>query len=158
MGSEGAEPVRRFELGTDGPSCILVGVDGSQTSMHALAYAVGLARRQHSRLVAVFVRTPARGMFTVTDRTGVVLEAHLEAQDEIETELRGLFCRSTEWGVEAELVVTDGDPLSRLSNIAEQKRADAVIVGASTALGHRLAGSLAVRLVRSRRWPITVVP
>jgi len=32
-----------FELGTDGPSRILVGVDGTDASMRAAAYAAGLA-------------------------------------------------------------------------------------------------------------------
>lgn len=35
-----------FELGTDGPLSILVGVDGSTTSQRAGWYAAGLARRQ----------------------------------------------------------------------------------------------------------------
>ena len=35
-----------FELGTDGPKVILVGLDDSVTSMRAGAYAAGLARRQ----------------------------------------------------------------------------------------------------------------
>jgi hypothetical protein len=33
-----------FELGTDGPKVILVGVDDSVTSLRAAAYAAGLAR------------------------------------------------------------------------------------------------------------------
>src|SRR5690349_22445207 len=37
-----------FELGTDGPKVILVGLDDSVTSMRAGAYAAGLARRQRS--------------------------------------------------------------------------------------------------------------
>ena len=147
-----------FELGCDGPSSILVGVDGSESSMRALAYAVGLARRQHSRLVAVYVRGFTAALLAVSDRTGGVAEAHRQAQDEIESELRTLFLRSCEWGVDAHLLVVDGDPLAKLSAVADELRADAVLIGASASLRHRLAGSLAVRLVRSRRWPVTVVP
>jgi nucleotide-binding universal stress UspA family protein len=33
-----------------------------------------------------------------------------------------------------------------------------VVVGSSESLGHRVAGSIAVRLVRGARWPVTVVP
>src|SRR5260370_39040525 len=53
-------PGPQFELGTDGPSLILVGVDGSRTSLRAAAYAGGLARRPGRPLLVVFVgRVPA---------------------------------------------------------------------------------------------------
>ena len=48
-----------FELGTDGPKVILVGLDDSVTSMRAGAYAAGLARRQGARLVCVYVERPS---------------------------------------------------------------------------------------------------
>ncbi|HEX4288027.1 MAG TPA: universal stress protein [Trebonia sp.] len=45
-----------------------------------------------------------------------------------------------------------------MSRIAQETRADAIVVGASLKAGHRLLGSLAVRLVRAGKWPVTVVP
>jgi nucleotide-binding universal stress UspA family protein len=49
-------------------------------------------------------------------------------------------------------------PDNVLARVADESRADAVIVGASAQAGHRLLGSVAVRLVRTGRWPVTVVP
>jgi len=46
-----------FELGTDGPRSVLVGVDGSETSMRAGSYAAGLARRQGAHVIVLFVYT-----------------------------------------------------------------------------------------------------
>jgi nucleotide-binding universal stress UspA family protein len=45
-----------------------------------------------------------------------------------------------------------------LTRLAEQVRAELLVVGASESAGHRIAGSLAVRLIRAGRWPVTVVP
>ena len=50
------------------------------------------------------------------------------------------------------------DPLAELAKIATQMHADLVVVGASEHLGHRIVGSLASRLVRAGKWPVTVVP
>lgn len=47
-----------FERGTDGPKVVLVGLDGSETSLRAVAYAAGLARRQHALLAIVYVQPP----------------------------------------------------------------------------------------------------
>jgi nucleotide-binding universal stress UspA family protein len=52
----------------------------------------------------------------------------------------------------------DGDVYEQLVKLADQRRVDAVVVGASEQAGHRLVGSLAARLVRTGRWPVTVVP
>ncbi|MBO0874698.1 MAG: universal stress protein, partial [Pseudonocardia sp.] len=41
----------------DGPGVILVAVDGSTTSIRAAAWAAGLARRQGSRLLCMYVAT-----------------------------------------------------------------------------------------------------
>jgi nucleotide-binding universal stress UspA family protein len=61
-------------------------------------------------------------------------------------------------GVPAEFVSRQGDPFGEISKVADEVNADAVLVGASTSAGHKLIGSLAVRLVRAGKWPVTVVP
>ena len=65
---------------------------------------------------------------------------------------------SRELGISVTFIATEGDPFTELRRIADEIRADAVVVGASAHAGHRLVGSLAVRLVRAARWPVTVVP
>ena len=51
-----------------------------------------------------------------------------------------------------------GDPWTELTRVADELRVDAVVVGASESAGHRIIGSLAGRLVRAGRWPVSVVP
>jgi nucleotide-binding universal stress UspA family protein len=146
-----------FELGRDGPTSILVGVDGSTTSARAGWYAAGLARRQGATLTAVYVAPLAAGL-TAPSAAGLEA-ARRDAQDEAVADMRRRAEElSTELGVPITFIATRGDPFSELSRIAEQIRADAVVVGASAHVGHRFIGSLAVRLVKAARWPVTVVP
>jgi nucleotide-binding universal stress UspA family protein len=145
-----------FERGTDGPRVILAGVDGSQTAMRAGAYAAGLARRQRSRLVVVFVAAPSAW-------TGMAISAAAAAQEQLFEdlieELRGQIReRADEIGVPITFVVRRGDPFTELREAATEIHADTVVVGASEHAGHRLIGSVATRLVRAGRWPVTVVP
>jgi nucleotide-binding universal stress UspA family protein len=148
-----------FELGTDGPMVILVGVDDSVTSLRAGAYAVGLARRQGARLVCVYVEQPS-ALYGATAGAGAAVIAEQErAFSETAADLkRRIEEGAADRGVRITFVVAAGDPYHELRRVADEVRADAVVVGASTKAGHRLVGSLAVRLVKAGRWPVTVVP
>jgi nucleotide-binding universal stress UspA family protein len=147
-----------FEDDHDGRSAVVVGVDGSDPSLRAAAYAVGVCRRQGSRLVVVYAREPGGGLASMMDTTGVASTAALRHQDDVERMLRGSRALAHADGVRVDLVVRTGDPYQVLSEAAHEVRADGVVVGSSTSIGHRIAGSLAVRLVRNARWPVTVVP
>jgi nucleotide-binding universal stress UspA family protein len=148
-----------FELGTDGPKVILVGVDDSVTSLRAGAYAVGLARRQGARLVVVYVEQPS-ALYGAAAAAGA---SAIAEQERAFTETAAGMKRRLEEGaldrgVPITFVTAVGDPYHELRRVADEVRADAVVVGASTKAGHRLVGSLAVRLVKAGRWPVTVVP
>jgi nucleotide-binding universal stress UspA family protein len=145
-----------FERGTDGPKVIVVGVDGSETSWRAAAYAAGLARRQNALLAVVYVQPLLTGSAAlgapVTEVTEEVAE-ELLAEIRMTTErLRGVH--EVRW----EFHTLRGDPDAGVVRTADDLKADAVIVGASEQAGHRIIGSVAVRLVKAGRWPVTVVP
>jgi nucleotide-binding universal stress UspA family protein len=137
-----------------GSSVIVVGLDGSDTSMRAAAFAVGLARRQASRLVFVYVQNTSAGAMTPQ-----VIPALITVGEDIADDLHALLAQRLEdWPGQWELRRLVGNPFAELTRIAAEVHADLVIVGASARLGHRLVGSLAVHLVKARRWPVTVVP
>lgn len=144
-----------FELGTDGPARILVGIDGSESSMRAGAYAAGLARRQGSRLIALYV-APTMAM---AGQLAATAAAMMQTQREIATGLQRQVTDGARLvGIQAEFVLRHGNPYRELLKVAAEFRVDAVVVGASTKSGRRFVGSLAGRLVRDARWPVTVVP
>lgn len=147
-----------FELGTDGPGVILAGVDDSVTAARAAAYAMGLARRQRARLVAVYV-APIASVGAAGPVGAAVLVAESEARSELAKELRDqLEAAASDRGITVTFVAALGDPYHEITRVADEARADAIVVGASAKAGHRFVGSLAVRLVRAGKWPVTVVP
>jgi nucleotide-binding universal stress UspA family protein len=141
-----------YERGTDAPRVIVVGIDGSLTSVHATAYAAGLARRQRCRLIVVFV-APVSALAAIA---GEAAAAMAQTMTELGAELRDEIRRAAEeLGVPTTFVVRRGDPFVELRDTATAVRADMVVVGASRTAGHRFVGSVAVRL---GRWPVVVVP
>jgi nucleotide-binding universal stress UspA family protein len=152
-------PVGQFEIGRDGPSLVVAAVDGSPTSLRAGAYAAGLARRQRSVLVVAHVITTPALLGVAGATTIGAVSAVDETLDEVAEDLRRqVETESSRIGLEARFRAERGDAYTELVRIADDERADLVVVGASSRAGHRLVGSIAVRLVRAGRWPVTVVP
>ena len=139
----------------DGPDVLLVGVDGSDTSLRAGAYAAGMARRQQARLVILYVRPFSAAAGMNAGATAGLWESY----DSVAAELRQTAEeQGPRLGIDIVFVERDGNPFTEIVRLADEIQADAVIVGASTKAGHRFVGSLAVHLVRASRWPVTVVP
>ncbi|HTZ43446.1 MAG TPA: universal stress protein [Jatrophihabitans sp.] len=143
-----------FEIGRDGPSRILACVDGSPTSMRAAAWAAGMARRQRSQLVVTFVAADTAAALAPQYAVDVQ-----QALDQLSEQLRAeVTASAAQFGIAIEFIAAHGDPYGEICRLAHRNRVDAVVVGASAQAGHRLVGSLAVRLVRAGKWPVTVVP
>ena len=136
---------------------IVCGVDGSETSIHAGAYAAGMTRRLHAVLVCVYVHTVGG----ISAAAPSVIPAMQEAQRDVVAEIKQTIAdaqRVSGESVDIELVERTGNPFKEIVAVATERRADAVVVGASMQAGHRLVGSLAVHLVKTAEWPVTVVP
>lgn len=145
-----------FELGSDGPLVIVAGIDGSDTSMRAAAYAFGMARRQGAKVVFAYIRplnvgAPALGAALAQLGRDMAEDLERQVREGIERLPGGDQVR---W----EFHIGDGDAYRGLVELADRLRADAVLIGASEKSGHRILGSVAVRLVKAGRWPVTVVP
>ena len=147
--------VGRFELGTDGPRVLVVGVDGSTTSLRAGAYAAGLARRQGAHLVIVYVAHPSALVGMAPAVAGLARQVTDEIAEDLRRQIEELV---PSLGISYSYRVESGDPYTELVRVAAEVSADGVVVGASMQAGNRFAGSLAIRLVRAGRWPVTVVP
>jgi nucleotide-binding universal stress UspA family protein len=146
-----------FELGTDGPLVIMAGVDGSDSSVRAAAYAAGLARRQGAKLALVYIQpypasvSPAAASEMIAVGRATAEDLRRQMAEAVERLPEGTVAR---W----EFYTGEGDPYHGLVDFAVRLKADAVVIGASQKTGHRIIGSVAVRLVKAGKWPVTVVP
>jgi nucleotide-binding universal stress UspA family protein len=77
------------------------------------------------------------------------------AQAAVDTAIR----RLADAGVEAEGTVLPGRPLERIMDFAEQRKADVIVVGASSraAMAERLLGSVPLELIEKSSRPVLVV-
>jgi nucleotide-binding universal stress UspA family protein len=102
---------------------------------------------------------PVPTMVSAAPTGAEVLAAGMQAQDELASQMRARAeAGAREFGISITFIAAHGDPYSEIKRIAAETHADAIVVGASAKAGHRLIGSLAIRLVRAGKWPVTVVP
>jgi nucleotide-binding universal stress UspA family protein len=143
-----------FEIGKDGLAVIVVGVDGTPPSLHAAAWAGGLARRERARLVLVYVEPIASPAYWTAMGMAGATEAAAAFVDEIRKEAEAYLEHA---GVSWELVHYRGDPAHGLEAVAEERRADCIVIGRSRH-GGGLVGSVPKMLVKDAKRPIVVVP
>jgi nucleotide-binding universal stress UspA family protein len=153
-------PVRRDRAGNDAIEggavfkTIVLGLDGSESSDHALQHATMLAREQGSSVRVVHVIEISVG------RGGGLL--HLD-EDEIKAKIEQQTKDLVDAGVDAELELHSamaGSPAHVIAEVAERSNADLIITGTRgrTAAAGILLGSVAQRLLHVAHCPLLVIP
>ena len=144
------------------PVTIVVGVDGSDASLRALAYAVGEGRRCAGHVIAAFVhpQVPAAASLSLaTGAADAVLSATTAAAaDAVATIDAGIVAARRDFGADIELRHLHGAPADELAHLADTVAADLVVVGASRHPANPVIASVGRRLSRHIAWPLTIVP
>jgi nucleotide-binding universal stress UspA family protein len=143
-----------FEIGKDGVGAVVLGYDGSPPSMHAAAWAAGLARRERATLIVVYVEVLSSPAYWTALGTAAAAEASNELVQELATQAGPLL---EEHGVRWEMLHGRGEPAIVLESIAEQRRADCIVVGRSRHRGG-LLGTVPKSLLARAIRPVVVVP
>jgi nucleotide-binding universal stress UspA family protein len=150
--------------GTSTTSTVVVGVDGSNTSIDALSWACGEARRLGGRALAVLV-TPIPGFGVLASASPFAAMAASECiendtrlEHELEAKIRSeLLAIGEGQRVPLTFVHVHGDVATELLRIAAVSHAQLIAVGRSTKSRHKVAGSLGHRLLRRTGTPIIVI-
>jgi nucleotide-binding universal stress UspA family protein len=142
-----------FEIGKDGLAVIMVGVDGGDPGINAAAWAAGLARRERAKLVLVYVEPLTSASYWTPVIAAGVIDAGAAFVDEIRRNA-ALFLAPQ--GVRWEVVHHRGEPAHGLEAVAEEVRADCIVVGRSHAGGG--LGSVAKALINLATRPVVVIP
>lgn len=130
--------LRHPALAAHGRHPIMAVYDGSPASKHALAYAVGLARRADHWLVILRLwRIAAIGQAQQMRR------------------LRTELADADLGGLDIEIISRTGDPAKELIRVTAERRADALVIGASR---HLPGALMRARVTRRAACPTVVVP
>lgn len=139
---------------------ILVPVDFSDCSLHALNYAAILARKLGAKLILLHVLEPSihtdnylTDSATMDQSNGTLIAA-------ARAQLGKLTHRTTTQGLVAEALVRMGRAQSDIADTANATGADLIVMGAHGSGGHNqpLLGGTAERVLRHSPCPVLTVP
>jgi nucleotide-binding universal stress UspA family protein len=136
----------------------LVGVDGSDPSLHAIRKAAELASSTHARLVLAYALAPMSHLAEMY--TGPVTDLEEADRKNGENILRDAARLANELGCQTETLLLQGSPAVALAEkAATDKDVDMVVVGSRGlgAMASAILGSVTDRLVRVCKKPVLVV-
>lgn len=140
---------------------LLVGIDCSDCAERALEYAADWAEAIGGELLVTHViqwspfsfTTPQENEERHKRREAELDRAHREVVDPLVSDLR-------ERGLKARGVIRHGHPAETLCDVAEELKADHIVIGktGSSRIRAQLFGSVANSLIQISKQPVTVVP
>ena len=136
---------------------VLVPIDFSEYSDHALDYAITFASKLQARLTLLHVieSLPVSGVDAVTLPPDYLLELEVGAN----RHMRSYLARVTTARLTGDVAVVHGTPFRVITEVAKERQADLIIMGTHgrTGLRHLWLGSVAERVVRLAPCPVLVV-
>jgi nucleotide-binding universal stress UspA family protein len=110
---------------------IVVGTDGSETATTAVKQAVDLAKEIGAKLELVSAYEPVSDQRLREERTEVPddLQWMVNPREDVEATLNDAAELAKNAGVDAETFARQGDPADAILDVAEEQKADLIIVG-----------------------------
>jgi nucleotide-binding universal stress UspA family protein len=125
---------------------IVVGTDGSDTASEAVRQAVDLAKATGAKLQLVSAYEPVSNQRLREESTQVPedMQWMVNPREDVDATLDGAEELAKEAGVEVEKFARQGDPADAILDVAEETKADLIIVGNKGMTGARrfLLGSV----------------
>jgi nucleotide-binding universal stress UspA family protein len=145
---------------------ILIPADGSKNSENAAKVGIELAKLSGGKAIIVYVADTGKYISS----TGFIPPfggISPDVVDNIVTSIRDAGEKATlqvnelarESGVTSERLIVEGDPASEILRIAEESKADVIVMGSigKTGLEKFLMGSVAEKVVRNSKLPVIIV-
>jgi nucleotide-binding universal stress UspA family protein len=141
-------------------SKILVGIDGSETSMKAADYAIEMARKDGAQLIALTVNPltlSSYGLATPQDESQHLKEEKEESKHWLDNVSRNAKQKNVQ--VKTEVVYGQMSIEGAIVEYAESEGVDLIVIGTkgSSGLKNKLLGSVASGVVSSATCPAMVV-
>jgi nucleotide-binding universal stress UspA family protein len=133
-------------------STVAVGTDGSETAEEAVRQAAEIARRYGAKLMLLSA-FPAQGFAAYA---GIDLEWASGSQTDARTILERSQTALREEGIECETRSAEGDPADVLVRLAEECRADLLVIG-NKGIKRRVLGSVPNTVTRKADCSVMVV-
>ena len=110
---------------------IVVGTDGSETAAEAVSQAVDLAKLAGAQLSIVSAYAPISKRRVEGEKEGAPADVQYEIgpREDVNLILDGAAAAARKEGIEVQTHPVEGDPAEGILNVAEETKADLIVVG-----------------------------